>query len=272
MSDDYYLLSTTRHDPQLLQSPWNTTANVGKPSACFLLAYHRDRLLDAVTVHNWPHPAGLTLLHLEALCESAMQHTEGSSGPEAAAGCYRIRILLSSTGALSVTASPIAPLPPQDPMAASLWLPSPSVPNPPSFNWDLLTLHLDIAPTPSSAFTRTKTTRRDHYSAARSRFKIPPPPTSSVHDVVLYNENGDVTETSIRNIAFIRREPPCWITPSAATGCLPGVVRRWLLEQGRIVEARPGELRRGDVLDGEYVLTFNGVEGCRLGRVSLSTV
>lgn len=185
--------------------------------------------------------------------------------------CYvQIRILLSRNGELSVTASPTAPMSLHDPMAPSLWLPSASSTHPPNFGLELLVIHVDEVPTPSSVFTRTKTTHRDCYTAARSRFNIPPPPTTSCDDVLLYNDCEDVTETSIRNIAFVRRSPPQWITPSASSGCLTGVIRRWLLEQGRVVEARDGELKKTDIVDGEYVLTFNGVEGCRLGRVKLT--
>ncbi len=154
-------------------------------------------------------------------------------------------------------------------MAASTWLPSESALEPPSFGQDLLIIHRDITSTPSSLFTRTKTTRRDHYTAARDRFKIPPPPTPSVHEVVLYNQDGDITETSIRNIAFLRRNPPRWVTPRTSTGCLTGVARYWLLDHGRVVESNEGELKWMDVIEGEYVLTFNGVEGCRLGRVTI---
>lgn len=44
-------------------------------------------------------------------------------------------------------------------------------------------------------------------------------------------------------------------------------MRRWLLEKGRVTEAVQRELTRDDLVEGEYVLTFNGVEGCRLGRI-----
>ncbi|KAI9056979.1 hypothetical protein FKP32DRAFT_1598455 [Trametes sanguinea] len=187
------------------------------------------------------------------------------------AGLYQIRILLSYPGILSVTASPASPLPSRDPAALSLWIPSPSSPEPPPQDTLLLVVHLDTVATPANEFTRTKTTRRDHYTAARKRFNIPPPPTPSLDDVLLYNDDGEITETSIRNIAFARGSPPRWVTPSASTGCLPGVMRRWLLEQGRVVEAEGGELTRNAVVDGEYVLTFNGFEGCRIGRLKLGS-
>jgi len=79
-------------------------------------------------------------------------------------------------------------------------------------------------------------------------------------------------ETSIRNIAFIRGEPPRWVTPRTDSGCLSGIMRRWLLENSRIREADEGELMKEDLVEGEYVLTFNGVEGCRLGRVRLNSI
>ncbi|TFK95037.1 hypothetical protein K466DRAFT_579538 [Polyporus arcularius HHB13444] len=266
---DYDLLSTVRRDAQLLRVPWNTDAHAGTPSPYLLLAYHCDRLVEAATIHQWPIPANLTLSGLEDLCNYASR--TGVEGSQARMNdSSRIRILLSHTGALSVTASPTAPLPLPDPMVASLWLPSYSDPDPPYFGLQPLVVHVDTVPTPSDVFTRTKTTRRDHYTAARARFNIPPPPTTSLLEVLLHNEDEDVTETSIRNIAFVRGSPPCWVTPSASTGCLPGVVRRWLLEQGRVREAGEGELKRSDIVDGEYVLTFNGVEGCRMGRIRLA--
>lgn len=57
------------------------------------------------------------------------------------------------------------------------------------------------------------------------------------------------------------------MTPPESSGCLPGVLRRWLLEQGRIKEAREGVLTRDSVVDGECVLLMNGVRGCELGRI-----
>lgn len=126
-------------------------------------------------------------------------------------------------------------------------------------------VHLDTQKTPSSIFTSTKTTNRVHYDAARARAGIPPvgTPQPVPVDVLLYNSDNQLTETSIRNIAFFRSDR--WITPSLETGCLSGIMRRLLLEQGLIVE---GNLNKDDVKLGEVVLLFNGVEGCSLGRIT----
>ena len=83
-------------------------------------------------------------------------------------------------------------------------------------------------------------------------------------DVLLYNSNGFITETSIRNVAFRRGNQ--WITPRSESGCLPGVSRRVLLEEGTIVE---GDIRREELCLNETILTFNSVEGCCLGRLAL---
>lgn len=128
-----------------------------------------------------------------------------------------------------------------------------------------VSVHLDTQQTPSSIFTSSKTTNRGHYDAARARVNISPVgiPQPIPADVLLYNSHNQLTETSIRNVAFFRLDR--WITPSLETGCLSGIMRRSLLEQGLVVE---GNLDKEDVQLGEIVLLFNGVEGCSLGRIT----
>lgn len=133
---------------------------------------------------------------------------------------------------------------------------------------DPIILFLDKVDTPSSLFTATKTTYRSHYAAARARFGLPD--TGGPADVVLWNTKGMITETSVRNLAFFRRGR--WVTPHDSTGCLPGVTRRWLLEQGRVVTDDQGLLTRDNVKEGELVLIFNAVEGCRIAVARLRKV
>ena len=128
-------------------------------------------------------------------------------------------------------------------------------------------MYLDTEPTPASVFTRTKTTRREVYDLARTRVGIPAvgiePGTPK--DVILYRSDGQVTESSIRNIAFWREDR--WVTPPLRVGCLPGVARRLLVEEGKIVE--DGVLIK-DLVVGEILLLFNAVEGARLGKLCTS--
>jgi hypothetical protein len=187
---------------------------------------------------------------------------------------YKIRITLDESGALATTATSIKPFT-SDPTSASFFKPDTdyhSLFGPP------LKIHIDSEPTPTSIFTSTKTTNRSLYDAARVRAGVPPlsstPPSTPTDppppsDVLLYNPKNQITETSIYNVAFYRSNR--WLTPPAATGCLPGVLRRWLLEQGRIYEADESLLTRESITEGECVLLVNGVHGCQLGKLSLPT-
>ena len=127
-------------------------------------------------------------------------------------------------------------------------------------------MYLDTEPTSPSVFTSTKTTRRETYNLARARVGIPAVGVEpgTPNDVALYHGDGQVMETSIRNVAFWREDR--WVTPSLQVGCLPGIARRLLVEEGKIVE---GEILIRDLKDGEILLLFNAVEGARLGKLLL---
>ena len=81
-------------------------------------------------------------------------------------------------------------------------------------------------------------------------------------EVILYNEKGELTEASYRNVAVW--QDGGWVAPLDASGGLPGTVRRWLLEQGLLREAL---IRKEDIRKGQWVLLTNGVEIAVLGRI-----
>lgn len=60
----------------------------------------------------------------------------------------------------------------------------------------------------------------------------------------------------MRNICVWR--DGSWVTPPLAGGCLDGVVRSWMLATGKVKESR---IRAEELVDGEWVLTSNAVEG-----------
>lgn len=125
-------------------------------------------------------------------------------------------------------------------------------------------IYIDPEPTSPSIFTKTKTTRRSVYNVARARVNLSPMPTpADAHlDILLHNQNGFAMETSIRNIAFWRDQR--WVTPSLATGCLSGVMRRVLLQEFGVLEQ---DTKIDNVLLGEVVLIFNGVDGMQYAEV-----
>jgi para-aminobenzoate synthetase/4-amino-4-deoxychorismate lyase len=79
----------------------------------------------------------------------------------------------------------------------------------------------------TSVWLQHKTTRREAYDERRARHP-------DADDVVLVNEHGQLTESTIANLAI--RLDGAWYTPPLAAGCLPGVERAHLVREGRLRE------------------------------------
>jgi para-aminobenzoate synthetase/4-amino-4-deoxychorismate lyase len=73
-----------------------------------------------------------------------------------------------------------------------------------------------------------------HKVADRQRYELARSSRPDVDDVVLWNERGEVTETTIANLAV--RLDGQWCTPPLHCGLLPGVVRARLLDEGILQE------------------------------------
>ncbi|KAJ7751214.1 aminotransferase [Mycena maculata] len=249
------LVTTTRSDEYLSRLRWND--HEGTPSRYLLLSYHLDRLRDAAAAHDWPDvQQALSYDALHEKCQAAIASYDGNPSQ-----AHKIRITLSRAGLLTATASPILNPLKFDPTSPSFSKPltdSATLYGPP------MTLFVDTKPTPTGLFTSTKTTERAVYDAARARVRLPPIPSHDA-DVILYNPQLHITESSVSNVAFYRSD--VWITPPLASGCLPGVLRRWLLQHKRIREAAEGEITKDQMQPGDWVLLFNSVHGCRLGQI-----
>jgi para-aminobenzoate synthetase/4-amino-4-deoxychorismate lyase len=74
-----------------------------------------------------------------------------------------------------------------------------------------------------------KTSRREVYEARAARHP-------AADQVLLVNDLGDITETTVANVAVQLGDR--WWTPPLESGCLPGVLRAELLEQGQLTERR----------------------------------
>jgi para-aminobenzoate synthetase/4-amino-4-deoxychorismate lyase len=91
-------------------------------------------------------------------------------------------------------------------------------------------VRLGIAPTPvdsANPFLYHKTTHRQVYDAARSG-------CPDCDDVLLWNEQGEITETCIANVVL--EFDGELVTPPVRCGLLPGTFRAWLLDQGIVRE------------------------------------
>ncbi|MGY1755220.1 aminodeoxychorismate synthase component I [Blastococcus sp. SYSU D01042] len=98
---------------------------------------------------------------------------------------------------------------------------------------------------------RHKTTRRGRYNERAARHP-------EADDVVLTSSRGEVTETTIANLAV--RLEGCWWTPPVTSGCLPGVQRGRLVEEGRLRE-RP--LTPADLAAAEELAVVSSLRGWR---------
>ena len=145
-----------------------------------------------------------------------------------ATGLWRVRLLLDATGrlqsqafALQPTAQPVRLRLGERPFAQA-----------------------------HSEFTRYKTTQRAHYAA------FAPPAGSDVFDTLLYNEAGEITESTFGNIAALLDGR--WVTPPLSCGLLPGVGRAVALAQGRVQE---GVLRLQDLPRVQAWAFINSLRG-----------
>jgi para-aminobenzoate synthetase/4-amino-4-deoxychorismate lyase len=147
-------------------------------------------------------------------------------------GVHKVRLRVTDRGEVLVDASPLAPT--QEPVRLAFA----SRPMPPA---DEFILH--------------KTTRREAYAAFT--------PTGGAFDTLLWNAAGELTETTIGNVAL--RIDGRWLTPPVSAGLLPGVCRAALLAEGRVAEAR---LLVDDLAKAEGVAFFNSVRGWLAATVS----
>lgn len=105
-------------------------------------------------------------------------------------------------------------------------------------------------------FLYHKTTHRDVYESARAS-------RPGFDDVVLYNERGEVCETTIANIVVEIDGKLC--TPPVHCGLLPGTLRAVMLERGEIVERI---ITIGELMASPRLYLVNSVRGKFSGLLS----
>jgi para-aminobenzoate synthetase/4-amino-4-deoxychorismate lyase len=100
----------------------------------------------------------------------------------------------------------------------------------------------------SSPFLYHKTTRREIYEDRCLRHP-------NAEDVLMVNERGELTESTIANVAI--KLLGRWCTPPVDAGCLPGIYRHVLLEQGDLVERT---IRLKELERCEGIVLLNSVQ------------
>ena len=153
--------------------------------------------------------------------EALREHSVGLASP------HRVRLLVDLDGRVRVLSSPLPPVP----------------------DW----VRVGRAPRAvdaQSPWLRHKTTRREVYDEAlRAR--------ADCDDVLLWNAQGEATETAVANVA-VDGPGGELVTPPLVCGLLPGVERAALLAEGRL---REGVVRQADLEAGQRLWLLNSVRG-----------
>jgi para-aminobenzoate synthetase/4-amino-4-deoxychorismate lyase len=147
-----------------------------------------------------------------ALREKLAEATRGLAAPQ------RVRLLLDEGGGVEVGVAPLRM------RAVSLGDRPPARTRPP--------LRVALAREPvrrDDPFLHHKTTRREVYERALAG-------RPGCDEVILWNEEGEVTEATIANLVV--RDATGWWTPPLESGLLGGTFRAELLERGAIGERR----------------------------------
>jgi para-aminobenzoate synthetase/4-amino-4-deoxychorismate lyase len=181
----------------------------------WLLELHLARMAQSANYFGYRWDALEVTAALQAL---AQNHS---------AGCWRVRLCTSRSGAISLAAFALEVTP--EPV--------------------LFKINLDALDTRSSnaEFVQHKTTRRQHYDQ-----RLLP----DCFDTLLLNERGEFTEFTRGCLALrINGE---WLTPALQSGLLPSTYRTFLIAEKRISQAvlTPADLERAD-----GVAFFNSVRG-----------
>jgi para-aminobenzoate synthetase/4-amino-4-deoxychorismate lyase len=204
----------------------------------------RSASFDLIETIRWSPDGGFWLLdrHLDRLIDSAryfdipLDPAEVRAALRAAvagrSGILRLKLTVGRSGTISVDTGPL-------PAAATVVAAVDSMP-------------VD----PSDIFLYHKTSNRTTYDEAKAR-------STNVDDVILINPSGEVTETTIGNLAV--EIDGNWSTPPMSAGLLPGSYRAELIATGRLSERSitVAELKRASRL--ARVNALRGWEPIELG-------
>jgi para-aminobenzoate synthetase / 4-amino-4-deoxychorismate lyase len=148
----------------------------------------------------------------------------------------KVRVLLSRSGIVNITHSPIE----------ELVLPG-----------EVVISTMRVAS--NDRFLRHKTTRRELYERELRQAN-----SLGFSEVIFLNERNEVTEGAISNL-FIEKDGK-WYTPPVICGLLPGVYRRHLIESNSATSERV--LTLADLASADAIYLCNAVRGLRQVRVA----
>ena len=187
-----------------------------------LLDFHIDRLTDSAEYFGYPVNADEVRRELLTFTQSLRTFAQLLPAQR-----HKVRLLISADGTITVEGAEIGETP-QKP------------------------LRVAPAAEPVSSFDRFlyhKTTNRSTYEKALASFP-------DCGDVILWNERGEVTESTRANVVVDFGGVLC--TPPVSSGLLAGTYRRMLLDEGRITER---VITKEELAEADAVYLVNSVRG-----------
>ncbi|MGR3621542.1 aminotransferase class IV family protein [Pseudophaeobacter sp.] len=100
-------------------------------------------------------------------------------------------------------------------------------------------------------FLLHKSTRRGLYDRVRAGL------ADGLDEMLFLNHRGEICEGTISNIA-VQTPDGRWLTPPTVSGCLPGICRQDLLDQGALCEA---VLMPADLVGARDIKLMNALRG-----------
>jgi para-aminobenzoate synthetase/4-amino-4-deoxychorismate lyase len=181
-----------------------------------LLNEHLRRMEESATYFAFPYETAKIEAYLEKTAK------ELKPGPQ------RVRLLMDRNGELTHQCFSLSENPPAGPLRLSL---------------------AKTAIDSRDVFLYHKTTRRETYDQARHE-------QSECDDVLLFNERGELTESTIANLVVELMGK--LVTPPLTCGLLPGTMRTALLAKGKIEESI---IMRADLQHCTRIFLINSVRG-----------
>jgi branched-subunit amino acid aminotransferase/4-amino-4-deoxychorismate lyase len=180
-----------------------------------LWAGHRSRLLASARALDYPLDAAALDDWLASRLQDPAIAGPAGQDPAHAAAPRRLRLLLAPDGRLTLESAPLPPT--SAPVRIALAV-------------DILGPGAVLA---ADAFwLRHKTTHRPGFAAAHRWLAAHP----DHFDLIFGTAGGDLCEGS-RSTVYVQDAEGVWLTPPLASGLLPGVRRRALLDEGAVREA-----------------------------------
>jgi para-aminobenzoate synthetase/4-amino-4-deoxychorismate lyase len=196
-------------------------------SGFFLLDEHLDRMQASAAYFDFAYDRKIILETLSDLKDRLPAHR------------YRIRLLLQRHGQVRITETPVR------------------LDDGPALQRIRLAREPINIDTP---YIYHKTTRRDEYERALNM-------AEDGEDVLLWNKDGFVTETSIANIIASIDGELC--TPPVECGLLAGTYREWLLRKGEIKERK---IHVSELAPAAELTLMNSVRGQYSARLCSTTI